>query len=95
MQHHSFQSHHLTPIPQVIAINQDVTPQGSPLDPTDITRWTRNLSDASVAYAVYNPTTSPLQPQQLLFSALGWATGTQAAVRDLWMHEDVGVFTGR
>ena len=95
MQHHSFQSHHLTPIPQVIAINQDVTPQGSPLDPTDITRWTRNLSDASVAYAVYNPTTSPLQPQQLLFSALGWAAGTQAAVRDLWMHEDVGVFTGR
>ncbi len=78
---------------QVIAINQDITPQGRPLNSSDITQWARHLSDGSVAFAIYNPFDTPLQPQPLLFSALGWRQGTAAVVRDLWMHETLGTFT--
>jgi hypothetical protein len=80
-------------VPQVIAINQDITPQGRPLNSSDITQWARHLSDGSVAFAIYNPFDTPLRPQPLLFSALGWPHGTTAAVRDLWMHETLGTYT--
>jgi len=78
---------------EVIAINQDITPQGAPLNSSDITQWARHLSDGSAAFAIYNPSALPLQPQELWFSALGWAKGTKATVRDLWLHEDLGTFT--
>ena len=37
---------------EVIAINQDVTPQGFPAVPGDYTVWSRNLSDGSVRRAL-------------------------------------------
>ena len=39
---------------EVIAINQDVTPQGFPVVKGDSSVWARNLSDGSIAVALYN-----------------------------------------
>lgn len=39
---------------QVIAINQDITPQGTPVVPGDSRVWSRKLSDGSTAYALVN-----------------------------------------
>jgi len=39
---------------EVIAINQDVTPQGFPIVPGDSTIWSRKLPDGSIAVALYN-----------------------------------------
>ena len=78
---------------QVIAINQDSTPQGRPLNSSDITQWSRHLSDGSAAFAIYNPYDAPLLPHPLLFSQFGWRQGTNAVVRDLWMHKTLGTFT--
>jgi hypothetical protein len=39
---------------QVIAINQDVTPQGTVIVPGDSTVWSRKLSDGSTAFALVN-----------------------------------------
>ena len=39
---------------QVIAINQDITPQGTPVVPGDSRVWSRELSDGSTAYAFVN-----------------------------------------
>jgi len=38
---------------EVIAINQDVTPQGRPVSDGDLTLWARHLSDGSIAVALY------------------------------------------
>jgi hypothetical protein len=51
-----------------------------------------DICNSLVRYAVYNPFDAPLQPQQLLFAALGWPSGTKASIRDLWKHEDLGTF---
>jgi hypothetical protein len=37
---------------EVIAINQDITPQGFPTVPGDSSVWSRNLSDGSIAVAL-------------------------------------------
>ena len=79
---------------EVIAINQDVTPQGFPTVPGDSTVWSRNLSDGSIAVALYNEEETP-RSIGTSFAALGWATSTKAAVRDLWAHTDNGTAVGR
>lgn len=43
----------------MIAINQDVTPQGRPVVGGDLTVWARQLSDGSVAVALYNEDDAP------------------------------------
>ncbi len=51
---------------QVIAINQDITPQGTPVVPGDSRVWSRKLSDRSTAYALVNLQvihTCPRNPQ--------------------------------
>jgi alpha-galactosidase len=78
---------------EVIAINQDVTPQGFPIVAGDSTVWVRNLSDGSVAVALYNEDDTP-RSIGTSFSAFGWASYTNATVRDLWAHTDNGTATG-
>jgi hypothetical protein len=51
---------------QVIAINQDITPQGTPVVPGDSRVWSRKLSGRSTAYALVNLQvihTCPRNPQ--------------------------------
>ena len=76
----------------VIAINQDVTPQGRPVKDGDLTVWTRKLSDGSVAVALYNQEDAA---QTIGFKAetLGWPAGTAFTARDLWQHKDLGSFS--
>jgi hypothetical protein len=58
---HSIQSRQCIPFSaQVIAINQDVTPQGRPIVDGDLTVWARMLSDGSVAVALYNQEDEPM-----------------------------------
>ena len=77
---------------EVLAINQDVTPQGTPLKAGDLTVWARHLSDSSVAIAFYNEKDITIDISPVQFAALGWPAGTTASVRDLWGHSDAGVF---
>mmetsp|Transcript_39657 Transcript_39657/g.123579 ORF Transcript_39657/g.123579 Transcript_39657/m.123579 type:complete len:522 (+) Transcript_39657:61-1626(+) len=79
---------------EVIAINQDVTPQGRPVKDGDLRVWSRHLSDGSVAVALYNEEDKE-QELAVDFTDLGWAPDTLAEVRDLWAHEDLGTFHGR
>ena len=82
---------------EVIAINQDVTPQGRPIKDGDISVWARALSDGSVAVALYNENDAPLGASVSFkdLPAVGWGAGTVAAVRDLWAHADLPAATGR
>ncbi len=76
---------------EVIAINQDITPQGRPVTDGDLTLWTRKLSDGTVAVALYNENDTP---QSIGFnsSAIGFGSSVGFAVRDLWAHKDLGDF---
>ena len=78
---------------EVIAINQDVTPQGRPVTEGDLTVWTRALSDGSVAVALYNQEDTA---QSIGFNTtqLGWEATAEATVRDLWTHTLNGTITG-
>jgi hypothetical protein len=79
---------------EVLAINQDVTPQGRPVVDGDLTVWARHLSDGSAAVALYNEADADAGIS-VDFASLGWAAGARASARDLWAHADLGVFTGR
>ena len=82
---------------EVIAINQDVTPQGRPVVDGDLRVWARALSDGSVAVAFYNAAAAPasLAVDFARLPAVGWTAATAATARDLWAHADLGAFTGR
>ena len=80
---------------EVIAVNQDVTPQGRPVADGDISVWARALSDGSAAVAFYNENDAAAALGPVDFAkALGWPPGTAATVRDAWAHADLGRFTG-
>ena len=49
----------------MIAINQDITPQGTPVAPGDSRVWSRKLSDGSTAYALVNLQVFDLSHPQL------------------------------
>ncbi len=78
---------------EVLSVNQDVTPQGRPVNGADLSVWARMLSDGSAAVALVNLNDSEAQ-LSVSFSSLGWTAGTTAKVRDLWAHQDLGTFTG-
>jgi len=83
---------------EVIAINQDVTPAGRLVSSPkmDLSAgadvYARDLTDGSVAVALYNPN-DVAASGEFEFTSLGWPKDTTAAVRDLWKHQDVGHFT--
>ena len=74
---------------EVLGVNQDVTPQGRPLNGSDISIWTRALSDGTVAVAFYNEDDASIEVA-LEFASLAakhgahWGPTTTAVVRDLW-----------
>jgi alpha-galactosidase len=76
---------------EVIAINQDVTPQGRPINEGDFSVWARHLSDGSIAVALLNLKDEPVN-LFVEFTSLGWPAGQSATVRDLWAHADLGTF---
>jgi hypothetical protein len=83
---------------EVIAINQDSTPQGFPLPGLshgDLSVWARNLSDGSVAVALYNEGDAAQEIGVPSFTALGWPATQRASVRDLWAHTDNGTAVGK
>eukprot|EP00041_Stephanoeca_diplocostata_P025698 m.678506 g.678506 ORF g.678506 m.678506 type:complete len:192 (-) comp22804_c2_seq17:458-1033(-) len=89
----------------VIAINQDITPQGRPIVTGNASLWARFLSDDSVAVAFYNENDVAINVH-LDFSSLAkmdplpvpsaatWSATTKATVRDLWAHTDGAAVTG-
>ena len=81
---------------EILAVNQDVTPQGRPVAGANPAAgaWARALSDGSVGVALFNGLDAPAS-LSVDFGACGWPAGTAADVRDLWAHADLGVFTGR
>lgn len=55
--------------------------------------YARNLTDHSVAVALYNPE-DVAGTGSVDFSLLGWPADMSATVRDLWAHKDLGKVTG-
>jgi len=78
---------------EVIAINQDESMQGFPAVPGDSSVWVRNMSDGSVAMALYNEDDKP-KSISAPFTLFGWSANTAASVRDLWAHTNNGTATG-
>ena len=76
---------------EVLAINQDVTPQGRPIVDGALDVWARSLSDGSWAVALYNEDDAP-KAAALDLTKLGLR---RAKLRDLWERADVGTFEGR
>ena len=86
---------------EVIAVNQEPTPQGQPL--AESARgdscstpavWSRRLSNGDLAVALYNCND---KPQDIGFSLdrLGWGdSATKATVRDLWAHKNLAQIVG-
>ena len=79
---------------EVLAINQDVTPQGRPVKEGDLRIWARDLSDGSIAVALYNEE-DVAQSISVSFADLGWDASTHVSVRNLWSKVDEGKFVGR
>ena len=73
---------------EIIAINQDVTPQGRPISDSDISVWARKLTGGDVAVALYNED-DEVKSIGFTLADVGMAA---AYVRDLWRHEDLGTF---
>jgi alpha-galactosidase len=63
-------------------------------EPTAAPVYARNLSDGSVAVALYNPE-DVTGLGSFEFASLGWSSSATASVRDLWLHQDLGSFTDR
>lgn len=83
---------------EVIAINQDVTPQGRPVTAGNLKYWARVLSDGDVALAMYNEDDN-INTFSFEFSTLvsggiapGWDGDIVVSVRDLWKHKELGQF---
>jgi hypothetical protein len=76
---------------EVIAVNQDVTPQGRPVHEGDISVWARKLTGGDVAVALYNEND---EAASIGFKLLDVGVKDSASVRDLWGHKDLGVFKG-
>jgi alpha-galactosidase len=79
---------------EVIAINQDITPQGTPIKSGDLSVWARKLSSGAVAVAFYNQNDNGALSLAVDFKDLG-SPFAKATARDLWEHTDLGVFNGR
>eukprot|EP01114_Cavostelium_apophysatum_P019478 TRINITY_DN6295_c0_g1_i1.p1 TRINITY_DN6295_c0_g1~~TRINITY_DN6295_c0_g1_i1.p1 ORF type:complete len:417 (+),score=14.15 TRINITY_DN6295_c0_g1_i1:37-1287(+) len=92
---------------EIIAINQDplgiagdrigswpCNKGGSPYGNLTCQIWARPISGGSVAVNLYNKDDNNSHNITLDFSLIAM-TGDNAMVRDLWAHEDLGVFLGK
>lgn len=56
--------------------------------------WQRPLQNGDVAVILYNGAGLHSNSMAISFSELGWDEKSAVSVRNLWTHEDVGVFVG-
>jgi len=75
---------------EVIAVNQDVTPQGRPVKEGDISVWARKLSGGDIAVALYNEND---ETAGIGFELASVGAHESVTIRDLWQHKDLGQFT--
>ena len=83
---------------EVIAINQDVTPQGRPLKDGDLSVWGRVLSaKGTAAIALYNEDDTPrsIGVDFAMLDGLWGATVGKVSVRDLWAKRSLGDYSKR
>ena len=85
---------------EVVAVNQDplgrqayhVGPMPESGTRTDV--WAKPLEDGSVAVGLFNLTDAEQRRITVAWETLGIHDRRPCRVRDLWAHEDLGVFTG-
>ncbi len=80
---------------EVIAVDQDsLGRQGRKVkDLGDLEVWAKELKDGSRAVAFFNRGEKP-DLLSVCWDQLGFPANSRVRVRDLWKHEDVGVFEG-
>jgi len=81
---------------EVIAVDQDpMGRQGRKVrDDGDVEVWAKELADGSRAVALLNRDTTAAAVT-VSWPEIGYTTGIEAVVRDLWAHRDVGRMRGR
>ena len=81
---------------EVIAVDQDpLGRQGRKVrDDGDVEVWAKELADGSRAVALLNRDTTAAAVT-VSWPEIGYTTGLEAVVRDLWAHRDVGRMRGR
>jgi alpha-galactosidase len=83
---------------EVIAINQDALGiQGRLVSSTTLFDvWAGPLEDGSVAVVLFNRNDTHVADTIVArWEDIGLPAGAKATVRDLWLHEDVGTFSGQ
>lgn len=56
--------------------------------------WAGPLSDESQAVLLFNRNSTTSEVITIKWTDLGWSANQRASVRDLWTHQDLGVFLG-
>lgn len=85
---------------ETIAVNQDsLGRQGYRVGKTDwaweiVETWAKPLADGSIAVGLFNLGQRNQRRAAIAWEALGLHPNRPCAVRDLWAHRDLGVFTG-
>jgi len=80
---------------EVVAVDQDpLGRQGRKVrDDGDVEVWAKELADGSRAVALLNRD-STAADVTVAWPEIGYPAGVQAAIRDLWLHRDVGLMRG-
>jgi alpha-galactosidase len=80
---------------EVIALNQDTLGiQGSKIrDDADFEVWSKPLSDGSKGVILFNRSAKKAEIK-ISWEELGFAKNKAGTIRDLWLHRDMGNFTG-
>jgi hypothetical protein len=68
---------------EMIAINQQSTPQGRPVKDGDMTVWARQMEDGSVAVALYNEDDKEIQVCHLSVGSY-WQLCTMRTRKEPW-----------
>ncbi len=81
---------------EVIAVDQDALGrEGERVAKNgDLEVWAKQLQDGSHAVILLNRSDKG-QQVTVTWDQLGFAAGSSASVRDLWVHKDLGKFTGK
>jgi alpha-galactosidase len=80
---------------EVIAVNQDALGREGERAAKngDLEVWAKQMKDGSRAVILLNRGGTE-QPITANWEDLGYPIGVSAAVRDLWLHKDLGKFSG-
>lgn len=78
---------------EAIAVNQDIAGIQAFRIPGWIEALAKPLADGSIAVSVFNKNTYKYT-FPVPWESLGWEVSDRVMVRDLWAHEDLGIFKG-